>query len=295
MDGQRRQESLDQAAADAAITRARYGECNRYPRFFGRLIRRVVEAIGLSRPAFRLYEWLVALKAPPEAQDIAEDGLPVPPPRLRILVAGHTDVSTYLRFGLSANQAIRSAIASAGMSISDLDGILDLGCGCGRIARHWQDLRGTRLLGCDYNPRMVLWCRKHLPFMETFRNELAPPLALPSDSLGLVYAYSVFTHFPADLQLQWLNEVRRILRPGGLFWFTLQGEGYHELIPRSLRDAFASGELVVRDRKMAGTNLCSAYHPRAYVESQMSAGFEILGMWPTSPPGQDAWLFRRLD
>jgi SAM-dependent methyltransferase len=55
-------------------------------------------------------------------------------------------------------------------------------------------------------------------------NDLEPPLRFAEeDSFDLVTAASVFTHIPLDLQRRWLEEIRRILRPGGYFLCTVAG------------------------------------------------------------------------
>ncbi|HEY0382006.1 MAG TPA: class I SAM-dependent methyltransferase [Candidatus Elarobacter sp.] len=46
--------------------------------------------------------------------------------------------------------------------------------------------------------------------------EPAPPSDLPAESFDVIYAYSVFTHLSEELQRAWIEEFRRLLRPGGV-------------------------------------------------------------------------------
>ena len=46
--------------------------------------------------------------------------------------------------------------------------------------------------------------------------------------IDLIFASSVFTHISLDLLVQWLEELHRILRPGGIFLCTVLGERYIE-------------------------------------------------------------------
>ena len=70
----------------------------------------------------------------------APDDLPIPPADLRFTVAGTTDISWFLEGGARAASSIADAVARAGSSIAELDSILDFGCGCGRVLRHWRRL-----------------------------------------------------------------------------------------------------------------------------------------------------------
>ena len=107
--------------------------------------------------------------------------------------------------------------------------LLDWGCGCGRILRHWADLTETRVCGCDIDPQMVGWCQANLPFADVARIELSPPLPYADSSFGLVYALSVITHLPEELQHAWVRECYRVLRPGGYLLFSTLGAYYLSL------------------------------------------------------------------
>ena len=174
--------------------------------------------------------------------------------------------------------------------------MLDFGCGCGRVMRHWRDLRGPALHGTDYNPYLVEWCRAHLSFASFGVNALEPPLAYRDAEFDLVYAYSVFTHLPAAMQLPWMDELVRVTRVGGHVFLTLHGESRVVGLGPDERDRFASGELVVvaADERDWGTNACNAYHPPGWVRDTLAAGLDLVAHVPAddSVP-QDSYLVRR--
>jgi SAM-dependent methyltransferase len=256
----------------------------------------LLRRVGLLRPAYRAYESLNALRATRRTARTAEDGLPVPPPRLIVRVAGTADVDWFLESGRLAAESVRASVERHGRRIAELDALLDFGCGCGRVTRRWASLEYTAVHGADANERAIAWCRANLPFARFTSNGLAPPLDYGDASFDLVYALSVFTHLPEDLQQAWMRELMRLLRPGGFLLLTTHGERYRERLAPDERAAFDAGRLVVRWPEGAGTNLCSTFHPPSYVKDRLAAGLEVAEFVPEGAKGnphQDLYLLRR--
>jgi SAM-dependent methyltransferase len=279
----------DGAARPALASRLRFGVV-RAP------ILRLLGRTRLLRPAFRVYE--AALTARARRRGPApDDGLPLPPPALIVRVAGTGDTAWFLESGRLAAEAIRDALRGDGAEIGQLRAILDFGCGCGRVTRRWAGLRGVSVYGSDRDERAIEWSRRNLPFAEFETNGLAPPLVFEDASFDLVYALSVLTHLPEELQRLWLRELHRVLRPGGRLLVTTHGEHYLPKLDKSERARFEAGELVVRRKEAAGTNLCAAYHPRSYVEHELlPPGFELAEFVEEGAkgnPAQDLYLARR--
>lgn len=225
------------------------------------------------------------------------DGQPLPPIRLIQLVSGEPDIEWFLEGGRRAAEAIRAALQRQGIELDRLGSILDFGCGCGRVVRRWLSLR-TSVHGCDYNPDLIDWCRSHLEFASFEVNRLDPPLPYPDAHFDLVYSLSVFTHLPEELQRPWIVELARVLRPGGTLILTTHGAHYRSELSAPESDTFDAGRLVVRHGDEAGENICGAYHPEAYIRTQLSRGlFEILEGVPEGAAGnpyQDLWVLGRV-
>jgi SAM-dependent methyltransferase len=256
-----------------------------------------LDRAGLLMPAERLRAaWLV--RRAHGGPETGPDGLPLPPPRLRLLVDGRSaDADHFLAVGARSAQALAAAARDAGRPLEDMDAILDFGCGCGRVARHWASLEGTRVHGCDYNPDLVGWCRGNLGFMEAARNELEPPTSYADGSFDLVYALSVLSHLEEALQEAWVAEFRRLLRPGGLLVVSVLGDEIRWRLSEEEKRRFDAGRLVVQRPRMSGRNLCTAYHPRSYMDGHLLADFSEVRRFPLSSPEivlmQDAYLARR--
>ncbi len=262
------------------------------PALWGRK-RAVLDAfdrVGLARPAVRLYELALAVRsdlargAPRDA-----DGLPLPPARLRTSVGPlHADAEFFLASGRHNAALLRGLLHEQGSELEDCGALLDWGCGCGRVLRHWSQLRDVDIHGCDIDRTMVAWCRENLPFAEIAVNELAPPLPYDGDSFGLAYAFSVMTHLSEELQRAWLDDVRRVLRPGGYFVFSTLGEYYasRNRLTADERAAFEQGHLVVLYERSAGTSLCSAYHPPEFVREELARGLEHVAFRPAADDGR---------
>jgi trans-aconitate methyltransferase len=102
--------------------------------------------------------------------------------------------------------------------------LLDWGCGCGRLTaslllRH----PGAEIHGCDIDAEAVAWCHEHLPNGIFRRVDPAPPTSYETSFFDVVIASSVLTHLSKRMQLLWLREITRIVRPGGLVVASLHG------------------------------------------------------------------------
>jgi SAM-dependent methyltransferase len=225
------------------------------------------------------------------------DGLPIPPDDLIFLVAGTPEISWFLRIGALAADGIRSLLAKHGANIEQLDAILDFGCGSGRVTRHWHHLRETKIYGVDYNERLIQWCSSNLGFAKFSANQLHPPLIYGDARFDLIYALSVFTHLTEDLQLAWIEELSRVLKPGGFLYLTTHGKSYSYRLSRRERERFDAGELVVKnDTRRPGTNPCSAYHPTEYLQGTLGQKLTLIDWIPEGAmgnPHQDVVLFRK--
>jgi 2-polyprenyl-3-methyl-5-hydroxy-6-metoxy-1,4-benzoquinol methylase len=222
-----------------------------------------------------------------------DDRLPIPPATLIEHVAGSPDVGWFLSGGRLGAETIVETLQRHGRRIEQCK-ILDFGCGCGRVTRYWAHLTAT-INGCDVSPDAVEWCRENLRFGRFDVNELSPPLAYTDGQFDLVYALSVLTHLPEDLQQSWTREFSRLVAPGGLVIVTTHGEAYREQLASRDRARFDRGELVVRAAAAAGSNACAAFHPPDYFRRLTSREFTVLEFVESGArgnPHQDLWLLQ---
>jgi SAM-dependent methyltransferase len=246
-----------------------------------------------------------ALREPAGAPRDAPDGLPFPPTGLIRITSGCVRQAmnnperlfeSYWESGARGAEWIAQLLQRNGFPIDDRASILDFGCGCGRIIRHWRRLETASLHGCDYNPNLVSWCSEALPFAEFSRNDLEPGLPYEAGQFDLVYSISIFTHLDEPLQVPWMRELARVVRPGGLLLITVMGEDRLRSLPawERLREPFEAGELVVTKPERAGSNACAVYHPLDYVRDTLTAGLEIVDYEAGSPAAvrQDGVLLR---
>jgi SAM-dependent methyltransferase len=227
----------------------------------------------------------------------AADGLPVPAPFLRSLVAGLDDLDIFFASGRCCARALHEVLARQAMNLNQFARVLDFGCGCGRVLRYLKDFTQVEFHGADANRLAVDWCNKNLPFVRARVNTLEPPLGYPSGHFNLVFVFSVFTHLSASLQTAWMKELRRVLVPGGHLVVTVVGERRVKSLTASERADFELGRLVVREADFAGTNYCAVFHPDSYVRSVLARGFEVVDLLPEAPdcnPPQDIYLLRSL-
>jgi SAM-dependent methyltransferase len=101
---------------------------------------------------------------------------------------------------------------------------LEIGCGIGRMTRAFAEEFGE-VIGADISPEMVDRARAHAPGNARFVCVSGSDLAEIGDaSVDFAFSYIVFQHIPEKSAiLCYIEEAGRVLRPGGLFRFHMNG------------------------------------------------------------------------
>ncbi|VXD15519.1 conserved hypothetical protein [Planktothrix serta PCC 8927] len=146
---------------------------------------------------------------------------PVPPKEIMLVFAENEQY--YLNSGKTQVQVMLSVLRESGYFLKTGSRILDFGCASGRILRELADLSDIcEMWGTDINADCIAWCQQNMsPPFHFFVGTTMPHLPFEDRYFDLIYAGSVFTHID-DLADAWLLELRRILKPGGLAFITIQ-------------------------------------------------------------------------
>jgi len=266
-----------------------------------RLLANLAQALGVMPQAYK-FRMFVTIFYPQTLKNNflywiegTNDGPPLPNFWARIQVAGTADVTAFLKLGRLGFESIRDTLERNGAALDDLKDVLDFGCGCGRVLRHWSEAT-ARLHGTDLNEYLVDACRQAVPFATIGTNALQPGLPYANASFDLVYALSVFTHLDVEAQKAWRDEFLRILRPRGVLILSVHGDAYlSRLNARELAE-YRAGRAVVRHGVYPGGNVCVAFHPASFVSETIAQGFEIVEAVPEGAKGnpvQDLYMLRK--
>ncbi len=99
------------------------------------------------------------------------------------------------------------------------DKVLDLGCGNGRL---YQILAKKQVLytGLDQSAELIRLAKEKVPEVEFVVGEMTE-LSFGAESFDAIFSIAAFNHIPgAELQLKSLQEMKRVLKPGGLIIMT---------------------------------------------------------------------------
>jgi len=216
----------------------------------------------------------------------------IPPPELRRLIGDGDSEEEFVRVG----SGIAGMMASLGLLERGCR-LLDVGCGCGRVAYFLRDSPIGSYAGFDRNPDLVAWAEAHLgaadPRFRFLHVSVASPYELldghrgsssaqalrfpfPDAEFDLALASSVFTHMPSDDVDAYLRELRRVVAPRG----------------RVLASWFLSD-----DPGGSVEGLGFAHDRALHLERVRASGFEARALWPAAPrsgresrPPQHEWF-----
>jgi SAM-dependent methyltransferase len=244
---------------------------------------------------------------------------PMVPPRSKMFVGSVDDFESSGR--LLVDRLTRVAGLHAGSQV------LDIGCGIGRLAVALTDTLGPhgRYEGLDIVPSGIEWCQTRItPGHPNFRFTLADvqngeynpggrvePTAyrLPySDaSFDLVVLTSVFTHMLPSETEHYLEEIARVLKPGGRCFatYSLLNDESRRLMAAGAADMrfdHAMGPCAVVDTKVPelAVGYDEAYVRGACARIGLATEQVLYGSWSGRPPnghesglGQDVVLTTR--
>jgi SAM-dependent methyltransferase len=143
------------------------------------------------------------------------------------------DADHYFRSGYGLMLSWLKHLDRNGFNLRTARAMMELGCGSARLIRHLRCIDGIRLVGSDVMPEFIDWCKQNVSGIEFYRNDLQPPLTFAQDNtFDLVFAQSVFTHIPLDVQGAWIKELHRVIRPGGYLACSVLGRFHQEQMLR---------------------------------------------------------------
>ncbi len=184
------------------------------------------------------------------AEDVVTRVTHTPPRRIRRGIS-----PLWLDFTKTGNDQVGFLREFCGLSADS--GVLDIGCGVGRLAVPLTGALGPngRYDGFDVASYMIDWCRRnigadHPNFHFTHADVRtstashdngvdAASYVFPYDdsTFDLAYAGSLFTHLTPDAATNYLDQIARVLKPGGVFastWNMYNSETEKVLPGRSL-------------------------------------------------------------
>lgn len=214
------------------------------------------------------------------------------------------------------------------LKFAEGDRLLEIGCGIGRDAINFLnfDPRIGSYLGIDIIGDSVSWCQENITKVDqrfrfhhfNIKDSLHNPggsmkmheVTIPteSDSVDKVFGWSVFTHMTEEDIRSYLREIKRVMNPAGIAFFSfflvtdkiLKKASEVNLTPYNLKFEFEFGDSCFIndiDNPMGAV----AYTPDLIDKILIEEGFERVGdfhqgawsgFWDAPKDGQDGVTFK---
>ena len=242
----------------------------------------------------------------PEPIPASRATIPIPPSALQYHVFSR-QVSTeeFLEAGRLCAESLEKALSLNGFSTRQLRRVLDFGCGCARVLRHFVPLfEQIEFHGTDVAPSVIEWDQEHVPGMRFHQNGAEPPLPFTDGFFDYLWSISVFSHLPEQMASAWIGELRRVLRPGGVALVTVhgpfrfeedraRGEVSSHAVAEYERDGFTYVQAFADE--LLPDWYQNAYMCESFARRFFSRDFDVLAYSPRGMMGrQDIVLLQRL-
>jgi ubiquinone/menaquinone biosynthesis C-methylase UbiE len=152
--------------------------------------------------------------------------------------------------------------------------VLEIGCGSGRITRALSEVFG-QVYAVDISGEMIRQASRALhdrPNAHVFQNNGFDLSVLGDIQVDFAFSFIVFQHIPSrEVIRSYVSEVHRLLRPGGLFKFQVQG-----WVPEM--DPVTSGTWIgatFKDEEAVEMAEASGFEPRY----RIGAGSQYFWLW----------------
>ncbi len=183
------------------------------------------------------------------------------------------------------------AVEAALLDAAGLGGdslIIDIGCGAGRLATALRDRPQLSYLGIDVVPELIDHARAAAGRPD-WRFERVAKTEIPAAdaSADFCAAFSVFTHLPENVCLDYLAEMRRVLRPGGRAVFSFLDPA----VDRHRRLVRGGALRAILTRTIFARNV--GYAPARIEEWAGATGFKVNAIESPSRLGQSLAVFEK--
>jgi SAM-dependent methyltransferase len=212
----------------------------------------------------------------------------IPPDEMLFEILGNNSHRGYWESGITDSKWIIDIIKKK--KANEKLQIAEWGCGPARVIRHIKDTKKNyTCYGFDYDEEFIEWCQNNMHDCTFLKNDLNPPLNLASDTLDVFYCVSVFTHLSENMHIEWIKEIWRVLKPGGLFIGTFHGEKFrNRLLPDEIKIFDTSG-LVIRGMVREGSKNYSAYQSSTFLRENLLRDFVDVSEIEGAPFHQNVW------
>ncbi len=146
----------------------------------------------------------------------------LPPERLRMHIGARESAANFWNQGRHSSQRVLEVFGE-----NPSGPVLDWGCGCGRTLYwlHAHTAWREQYRGCDVDAEAIKWLRKQGTGGVAVCAP-APPLPYADGTFAGLFCFSVLTHIHPLQHRGWIEDIHRIVRPGGRAYLTANSDAH---------------------------------------------------------------------